>query len=348
MSGKNPDAGSLWIPNSNFAQYDPTAHICSATTLASASVPPYDATSTMRFPVPHPIPYQGSKRLLAPAILAHMPAGGFTRLVEPFAGSAAVTLAAAANLKFEFYVIADVLKPLVEIWQSIVVDPVALANEYESLWLRERKSPIGTFYEIRAEFNNDRRPAKLLYLLARCVKNAVRFNPDGNFNQSPDKRRKGTNPSTLRDELLRAHRLLAGRTRVICADFRVLFSEAAPSDFFYLDPPYQGTSNGRDRRYLKGVDRATLIEGLKILNKKRVPFILSYDGACGARIYGDPLPPEIAKRILVHVGRSSQATLNGKDDETVESLYISPELARPGSRTRISVADFKPQSELFC
>ena len=301
----------------------------------------------MRFSVPHPIPYQGSKRLLAPAILAHMPTGSFARLIEPFAGSAAVTLAAAADRRFQSYVIADVLKPLVEIWHSIIVGPSALADEYESLWYRERKRPIDAFYDIRAEFNSDHRPAKLLYLLARCVKNAVRFNPHGDFNQSPDKRRKGTNPSTLRAELQGAHGLLAGKTRVVCSDFKILFSEAAPGDLFYLDPPYQGTSNGRDRRYLKGVSRTTLIEGLQILNRKGVPFILSYDGACGNRTYGDPLPTEIATRILVHVGRSSQATLNGKDEETTESLYVSPELAYTGSRTHISVADFKVQAALF-
>src|SRR5207302_11043305 len=43
--------------------------------------------------VPHPIPYQGSKRQLAHYIVSLFPAGS-TRLVEPFVGSAAVSLAA--------------------------------------------------------------------------------------------------------------------------------------------------------------------------------------------------------------------------------------------------------------
>ena len=45
--------------------------------------------------IPHPIPYQGSKRGIAEAILAYFPQH-VTRLIEPFAGSAAVTLAAAS------------------------------------------------------------------------------------------------------------------------------------------------------------------------------------------------------------------------------------------------------------
>lgn len=47
-----------------------------------------------RWNVPHPIPYQGSKRQLAPVVLSYFPSR-FGRLVEPFAGSAAVSLAAA-------------------------------------------------------------------------------------------------------------------------------------------------------------------------------------------------------------------------------------------------------------
>ncbi len=54
------------------------------------------APVTGRAPTPHPIPYQGSKRRLAAAILAHAPSG-VRRLIEPFAGSAAISLAAAAR-----------------------------------------------------------------------------------------------------------------------------------------------------------------------------------------------------------------------------------------------------------
>jgi DNA adenine methylase len=277
----------------------------------------------VRFSVPHPIPYQGSKRRLAAAILSHVETGRYERLVEPFAGSAAVTLAAASRMRFRRFEIGDRLEPLVRLWQAIIDDPDSIANEYERLWKLERIRPIDEFYEIRSQFNEDRDPAKLLYLLARCVKNAVRFNPSGEFNQSPDKRRTGTNPDAMRKELLAAHRLLRGKARTACADFLELFEAAEPGDFFYLDPPYQGTSEGRDSRYIGGVTRERMIEGLNVLNGRGIPFILSYDGSCGDRTYGDRLPRELASRILLDVGRSSQATLNGQDQVTIESLYIS-------------------------
>ena len=277
----------------------------------------------MRFSVPHPIPYQGSKRRLAAAILSHVEAGRYERLVEPFAGSAAVTLAAASSMKFRRFEIGDRLGSLVMLWQAIIDAPESIADEYERLWKRERIRPIDEFYDIRSQFNEDRDPAKLLYLLARCVKNAVRFNPSGEFNQSPDKRRTGTRPDAMRRELLAAHRLLRGKARTVCADFLEVFEAAEPGDFFYLDPPYQGTSEGRDSRYIGGVTRERMIEGLNVLNGRGIPFILSYDGSCGDRTYGDRLPRELASRILLDVGRSSQATLNGQDRVTVESLYIS-------------------------
>ena len=66
-----------------------------------------------------------------------------------------------------------------------------------------------------------------------------------------------------------------------------------------------------------------MIEGLSLLNGRGIPFILSYDGSCGDRTYGDRLPREFASRILLEVGRSSQATLNGQDHLTIESLYVS-------------------------
>jgi len=229
----------------------------------------------------------------------------------------------------------------------VIDNPKQAADEYETLWHRERQKPINGYYEIRSEFNVDRNPTKLLYLLARCVKNAVRFNPAGEFNQSPDKRRTGTRPQLMRAELLAAHRILAGKGQALHADFFSLFQSAEEGDFFYLDPPYQGTSEGRDQRYIAGVSRNRMIEALTMLNEKRIPFILSYDGSCGERNYGDPLPSTVAHRILLDVGRSSQATLNGRDDVTIESLYVSRCIPASRTGTTLSLGDFAEQATLF-
>jgi DNA adenine methylase len=233
------------------------------------------------------------------------------------------------------------------LWQFVIDSPRQVADQYEVLWNRERRQPIDEYYKIRAEFNTDRSPAKLLYLLARCVKNAVRFNPSGEFNQSPDKRRTGTQPKTMRAELQAAHLLLRGRSSAVKGDFMTHFEEARPGDFFYLDPPYQGTSEGRDQRYFEGVSRERIVRGLTLLNEKGVPFVLSYDGSCGNIDYGQPLPNDLADRVLLDEGRSSQATLNGRDHVTIESLYISPCLKCAGSNAPLPLAHFSPQASMF-
>ena len=301
----------------------------------------------MRYSVPHPIPYQGSKRRLADAVLSHVPPGRHKRLVEPFAGSAAITLAAASRKLFPSFLIADALGPLVALWQSILQTPGEIADQYETLWNRERRNPIAEYYVIREEFNSDRAPAKLLYLLARCVKNAVRFNPSGQFNQSPDKRRTGTQPNTMRAEIHAAHMLLRGRSKTVTGDFMTLFEEAIPGDFFYLDPPYQGTSEGKDRRYFEGVSRERIVRGLALLNEKNIPFVLSYDGSCGNRDYGEALPADLGHRVLLDVGRSSQATLNGKDHITIESLYVSHCLTRTLTTAPMPLSHFASQTSIF-
>ena len=51
----------------------------------------------MKFP--QPIQYQGSKRLLAPLILRYVPEDA-ARLVEPFAGTGALSIAAALSKSF--------------------------------------------------------------------------------------------------------------------------------------------------------------------------------------------------------------------------------------------------------
>ena len=53
-------------------------------------------------------------------------------------------------------------------------------------------------------------------------------------------------------------------------------------------------------------------------------YVLSYDGRTGEKTYGDPLPDTVNAHLLeISAGRSSQATLNGSDALTVESLYVS-------------------------
>lgn len=268
--------------------------------------------------LPHPIPYQGSKRRLADRILAVAGERRFARLFEPFAGSAALTIAAAARGVARDYVIGDSLAPLVWIWEDTLAAPDALADRYAQLWER------GDFAAVRAEFNAAPDAARLLYLLARCVKNAPRFGPAG-FNQAPDRRRRGMRPDTMRRQLAGVARLLGDRARTFAGDAERCLAAAGPDDLVYLDPPWQGTTEGADPRYHQGFARARLEALLGDLNRRRVPWLLSYDGRSGERVYGEPLPPALwGAHLELPAGRSSQATLSGRAVQTIESLYVAP------------------------
>jgi DNA adenine methylase len=293
--------------------------------------------------VPHPIPYQGSKRRLAAVILKCAP-GKVETLIEPFAGSAAITLAAAARKLARRYLIGDSLEPLVGIWKLILSEPESLADGYERVWKAQKASPAEHYLRVRDSFNRSQNPAALLYLLARCVKNAVRFNGAGEFNQSADHRRSGMNPTKMRAQILGSYKLLAGRAEALCRDYGVLLQQATSKDLVYMDPPYQGVT-GRDPRYFEQLNFKGLVDNLERLNSRNVPYLLSFDGTCGTRQYGQDLPKELKlTRIWVHTGRSSQATLNGRDDETTESVYLSPGLGN-GNETKVSIAAPRPKGE---
>jgi DNA adenine methylase len=277
--------------------------------------------------VPQPFPYQGSKRNLASAILGFFPEGVGT-LIEPFAGSAAIALAAATSNLADNFVINDFNQPLAELWRAIINSPEKLARQYESLW-RAQDSNRRRFYDqVRDEFNRTGKPGHLLYLLARCVKAAVRYNADGGFNQSPDNRRMGMLPATMRENVLSTSALLRGRTECSSLDYKALVARATTRDLIYLDPPYQGVCGKRDARYLKAVLFGEFVEVLEMLNARDISYLVSYDGRTDDKIHGRQLPEHLSLHLVeLEAGRSSQATLLGRNEVTIESLYVSPVLA---------------------
>jgi len=96
-----------------------------------------------------------------------------------------------------------------------------------------------------------------------------------------------------------------------------------------MDPPYQGVSNVRDNRYFSGLSFEEFSESIAILNKKNIDYIISYDGECGGREYGNDLPQSLnCTKILLNAGTSSQATLLGKKNTTFEALYVSEGIAK--------------------
>lgn len=283
--------------------------------------------------LPHPIPYQGSKRNLAIEILRYFPQN-IDKLHEPFAGSAAISIAAASKKLANHFILNDLNKPLMDLWKTIINSPEELANKYSSLWYEQLQDPKQFYLDVREEFNRNGSPHLFLYLLARCVKASVRYNSQGKFNQSADNRRKGMKPDNMRLQIFGAHFYLKNKTTLKSVDYRDALKLVDRNDLVYLDPPYQGVCENRDTRYLESVQFDEFVAALDELNSKDIRFIISYDGRTGDKSYGKMLPEELNLTLIeLDAGRSSQATLLGRKDVTIESLYLSPRLAKELSYT---------------
>ena len=292
--------------------------------------------------VPQPIPYQGSKRNIAKRILALFP-HQFETLVEPFAGSAAVSLAAAAYGKASKFYLNDLDKALMDLWKEIIENPQKISEEYEKLWNEQQGREKEFYFIVRDIFNETRRPDCFLYLLARCVKASIRYNSKGQFNQSPDNRRRGREPEKMRNDIFVASNLLRGRTIITSKDYREVLDIVSEGDLVYMDPPYQGVCNSRDPRYYQTIDFGDFMSQIRKLVDRRVPFIISYDGRKGEKRYGKEIPSSLGViRVEIRAGRSTQSTLLGRNEVTYESLYLSRELV---DRLGVSPAEISKQTQ---
>ena len=281
--------------------------------------------------IPQAIPYQGSKRRLAPEILRYVRVNDCRRLVEPFAGSAAVSLAAAAYHHDCRFWINDAHEPLYHLWCAIVETPGEIADCYERLWHAQMGRERAYFDIVRERFNKQHDPADFLYLLARCVKAAVRYNSRGEFNNTPDNRRCGVRPFEMRRRITVTSELLRDRVELTSSDYRKVLERCTPHDIVYMDPPYQGVCGQRDPRYMPRFCHDRFCKVLLDLNRRRIRYAISYDGRTGSKTFGSPLPGVLnLQRIELCAGRSTQATLLGRSEITYESLYLSPALLAVG------------------
>ena len=252
-------------------------------------------------------------------------------MIEPFAGMAAITIAVAKQRRADHYLLNDLNEPLVNVLKECIKHPQRLIDDYTRVWseqLTYQGGSVEHFYKVRDDFNKgNQSAANMLYLLARCVKGSVRYSSSGQFNQSPDKRRMGTNPKNLARNVFLISSYLKDKTEFSSVDYREVTRNARRGDVVYMDPPYQGVCSSRDCRYFSGIDFNDFVECVDDLNRRGIDFIISYDGTCGDKQYGIDLPKELGlRKIMLNAGLSSQSLLLGKKETTVEALYLSHHL----------------------
>jgi len=115
-----------------------------------------------------------------------------------------------------------------------------------------------------------------------------------------------------------------------------------------MDPPYQGTGMNGGFNYAGNIDFDDFIISLYNLNKKNIPFILSFDGRTEDKTYGRPLPDGLhLTRIEINAGRSTQATLLNRKEYTYEVIYLSPGLVKKINISKPQPSKKKLHTELF-
>lgn len=267
---------------------------------------------------PTVIKWSGSKRTVAPQLASLFPA--FNRYFEPFVGSGAMI---PYSHQKEGYC-GDIIPELINLWNAIKQDSVAVADNYRSRWNRLQAEGPAVYYEIRSHFNETRDYNDFLFLTRTCVNGLIRFNSNGDFNNSFHLSRPGINPDLLRKYLIEWNSYIKN-TRFICQDYRETLQEAREGDFAFLDPPYGGTKG----RYTTDVfDVQAFFEELQELNDRHVKWLLTFDGKAGERIYNYAVPTNLyLHKLSIVTGNSTFRKIEDKTIERVEeSVYFNYEM----------------------
>lgn len=277
------------------------------------------------------IKWSGSKRTVAARLSAlYAPA---KRFFDPFVGSGAILPFRPASEA----IAGDVIPELIALWRDVQERPQNLADDYEERWHRLQHEGHTAYYAIRESFNLTRNPADFLFLSRTCVNGLIRFNAQGEFNNSLHHTRKGIAPEKLRRVILMWSEILRG-VSFRCADYRALLRDVREGDLVFLDPPYAATK-GRYQR--SRFDSEAFIQELKRLNDVGAFWVLTYDGRAGARSYSGRLPEELYKhRVALPTGHSPFTRLMRTSLDLVEeSVYMNFDPPAEALRQLIEMSD---------
>jgi len=217
--------------------------------------------------------WAGNKFAIIERVKAVLPAGG--RLIEPFAGSAAVFL----NTHYDHALLSDINGNLIDLYQYLKKDGPKFIGYCGTFFTPETNNPE-TYYHFRRIFNTTGdlrlKSALFLYFNRHGYNGLCRFNGKGEFNVPFGRYAKPYFPG---EEMTAFHRKvqLAELRR---QDFREIMQSARPGDVIYCDPPYvplTATANftGYSREAFGEPEQRELAELAKTLSKKGISVVIS-------------------------------------------------------------------------
>jgi DNA adenine methylase len=190
-------------------------------------VPTFPAPSS---PLPPLIKWSGGKSDEISQILPYIPE--FKTYVEPFVGGGSLYF----HLAPQTAIINDVHPDLIALYRT-----VAAGQQLDiKTFMDANPNDETTYYRIRAmkPTTDLERACQFYYLRKTCYRGMLRYNKSGEFN-IPFGRYASINYSSLDDT--KYHDLLS-RTTIMNGSFKEVFERCNdPSNFIFLDPPYDST-----------------------------------------------------------------------------------------------------------
>ncbi|MDU3276356.1 MAG: Dam family site-specific DNA-(adenine-N6)-methyltransferase [Veillonella sp.] len=261
------------------------------------------------------IKWSGSKRSQSEKIKNYLPEN-FNRYYEPFIGGGSMLY----SINPTNAVCGDICIPLIDLWNEIKTNPLALSQAYRYRWSRLQTEGYQVYYEIRDNFNQSQSPEDLLFLSRTCVNGLIRFNSNGKFNNSLHHSRPGIHPDSLQKIILDWSKHIQG-AKFISSDYTVTTESAKKGDLIYLDPPYFHTKG----RYYGSINFDTFFTYLEHLNSKGVKFMLSFDGIRGQNDFTVEIPKDLYKRheYILSGNSSFKKVMDKENIKVLESLYLN-------------------------
>lgn len=197
------------------------------------------------------------------------------RLIEPFAGAAAVFL----NTDYQGYWLNDLNYDVVNIYRQLQQQRQPFINFAETFFTPQNNNEQ-RYYQLRQHFNasNDanERAALFLYLNRHSYNGLCRYNQQGLFNAPFGRYIKPYFPK----QQLRVFAQKAKQIKLTQQPFEQVMQQAQPNDVVYCDPPYVPLSKTANfTQYHQGNftehHQQKLAELALELAKKRIPVIIS-------------------------------------------------------------------------
>lgn len=176
--------------------------------------------------------WAGGKSKLVPFIAQNLPKNG-QRLVEPFVGSASVSI----QLDFDEYLLNDTNQDLINLYQTLVNEKQEFID-YAQSFFNDINNQESQFYQLREQFNHStnivEKSALFVYLNRHAFNGLCRYNRKGQFNVPFGKYK---SPYFPKQEMLNFVKKSA-KIRFFCGDFSQMFQHLTMNDVVYCDPPY--------------------------------------------------------------------------------------------------------------